>query len=85
MANKNDYYDLVFSAWDNALGKKDWGTYSRYTVLATKANINYKRIIKIMLFGKYPTLKEAVAIEKALELRLVEKREKIKEKANEKD
>ena len=80
MANKNDYYDLVFSAWDNALGKKDWGTYSRYLVLATKTNINYKRIIKIMLFGKNPSVSEIIKITKALELRLVEKREKIKER-----
>lgn len=80
MANKNDYYDLVFSAWDNALGKKDWGTYSRYLVLATRANINYKRLIKIMLFGKNPSVSEIIKITKALELRLVEKREKIKER-----
>lgn len=83
MANKNDYYDLVFSAWHNALNKKDWGTYGQYTVLATKANINYKRLIKIMLFGKYPNVSEIIKITKALELSLVEKREKIKEKVNE--
>ena len=76
MANKNDYYDLVFSAWDNALGKKDWGTYSRYLVLATKANINYKRIIKIMLFGKYPSVSEIIKITKALGLKLGGKEEK---------
>ena len=76
MANKNDYYDLVFSAWDNALGKKDWGTYSRYLVLATKANINYKRIIKIMLFGKNPSVSEIIKITKALGLKLGGKEEK---------